>query len=114
MYNPEAKHPGHMLKWRPIGHDLQTTDEVISIGYKPEIPKKVASRKSKLSNRPQKHIICKAIQWQRILDNEELDSLSEIAQNEGLTRARVTKIMNPLRLLPELFIKYLDRIIGDG
>jgi hypothetical protein len=48
------------------------------------------------------------------LDNEELDSLSEIAQNEGLTRARVTKIMNPLRLLPELFIKYLDRIIGDG
>jgi len=93
---------------------LRPTDAIASIGYKPEIPKKVASRKSKLSNRPQKHIICKAIQWQRILDNEELDSLSEIAQNEGLTRSRVTQIMNPLKLLPELFIKCLDRIIGDG
>jgi hypothetical protein len=55
--------------------------------------------------------VCKAIQWQTILDNKELDSLREIAQNEGLTRARVTQIMNPLKLLPELFIKCLDRII---
>jgi hypothetical protein len=43
-----------------------------------------------------------------------LNSLSEIAQNEGLTRARVTEIMNPLKLLHESFIKYLDRIIGDA
>jgi hypothetical protein len=47
------------------------------------------------------HIIHKATAWKKILDNGEVGSLSEIAEKEGLTRARVTQIMNLLKLPPE-------------
>lgn len=40
----------------------------------------------------------------------EIGSLSEIAKNEGLTKARVTQIMNLLKLPPEMreFLLALD------
>jgi hypothetical protein len=88
----------YYLFWLPIGHDLRTTVPVISIGYKPEIPKKTTRRKSNALNRPQKHIIHKAIRWKKMLDDGEVGSLSELAKKEGLTRARVTQIMNLLKL----------------
>lgn len=46
----------------------------------------------------QRHIIHKAVQWKRMLDNGEVESLSEIARHEGLSRPRVTQIMNLLKL----------------
>jgi hypothetical protein len=48
--------------------------------------------------RPQKHIIHKAMLWQKMLDEGSVKSLSEVAQKEGMTRARVTQIMNLLKL----------------
>ena len=51
--------------------------------------------------RPQKHIIHKAMLWQKMLDEGRVKSLSEVAQNEGMTRARVTQIMNLLKLPTE-------------
>jgi hypothetical protein len=51
--------------------------------------------------RPQKHIIHKAMLWQKMLDEGSVKSLSEIAQKEGMTRARVTQIMNLLKLPAE-------------
>jgi hypothetical protein len=38
------------------------------------------------------------IGWQGVLDEGEVKSLSHIAKTEGLTRARVTQIMNLLKL----------------
>ena len=62
------------------------------------------------SHLPKRHIIRKAIQWKEMLDNGEVGSLSELAKNEGLTRARVTQIMNLLKLPAEMrdFLAGLD------
>jgi hypothetical protein len=51
-------------------------------------------------NRP-RHIIHKAVAWEKMVDDREVGSLIEIAEKEGLTRARVTQIMNLLKLPPE-------------
>ncbi|MCK6529725.1 hypothetical protein L6R50_19940 [Myxococcota bacterium] len=40
-----------------------------------------------------------------MLDSSEATSRAEIARREGLTRARVTQIMNLLRLPPEVLAK---------
>jgi hypothetical protein len=56
---------------------------------------------------PSKHIIHKAVHWQEMLDDRTVTSLAQIAKIEGLTRARVTQIMNLLKLparLKELLI----------
>ena len=42
-----------------------------------------------------------AIEWQRQLDSAEVRNKTEIAQREGITRARVTQVMRLLRLAPE-------------
>lgn len=39
----------------------------------------------------------RALEWQRQLDSGEVRSKADIARREGLTRARVTQIMNLLR-----------------
>jgi hypothetical protein len=56
----------------------------------------------KVVNIPQKHIIHKAIEWKRMLDEGIVPSLNEIAKREGLTRARVTQVMNLLKLPDEV------------
>ena len=45
-----------------------------------------------------------------MLDDGEVGSLSELAEKEGLTRARVTQIMNLLKLPDEMreFLAKLD------
>ena len=45
-----------------------------------------------------KHIIHQALLWQEMLDSGEMKSMAEIARENGLTRARVTQIMNLLKL----------------
>jgi septum formation inhibitor-activating ATPase MinD len=55
-------------------------------------------------NEPEKkkHIIHKAIKWKKMLDNKAVLSMSEISRKESLTRARVTQIMNLLKLPAEM------------
>jgi hypothetical protein len=50
-------------------------------------PKKAASQESK-KNIPRKHITHKAIRWQKMLDEVGVASPRELAQNQGLTRAK--------------------------
>ncbi len=47
-------------------------------------------------------LLHKAITWQALLDSGEVRNQAEIAQREGITRARVTQIMGMLRLAPEI------------
>jgi hypothetical protein len=56
-------------------------------------PHQKASTQNK-ANTPEQHIIHKAIKWEKLLKEEKLKSQSEIALEEGLTRARVTQILN--------------------
>lgn len=42
-----------------------------------------------------------AIDWRRQLDAGEVQNKAEIAQREGITRARVTQVMRLLRLARE-------------
>ena len=53
-------------------------------------------------NKPAKHIIHKAIEWQELLNHGSVASLNEIAKMENLSRARVTQIMNLLKLPAEV------------
>jgi len=48
------------------------------------------------------HIIRKAIKWKKMLNDGVVNSMSEIARKEGFTRARVTQIMNLLKLRAEM------------
>ncbi len=70
---------------------------MISIGYEREVKGKAVVKK-KTVNLPQKHIIHKAIQWKKMLDDGKVNSLCEIAKKEGFSRTRVTQIMNLLKL----------------
>ena len=96
---------GHK-SWLPGVHDLWTTSLIDSISYVRPSPEKsplneaLEIEKADVVNRRQ-HIIHKAIGWKKMLDDGEVESLSEIAEKEGLTRARVTQIMNLLKLSPE-------------
>jgi hypothetical protein len=87
-------------------HDLRTSDPVISIVYKHYSAEKSAIKKNKLMILPKKHIIHKAIKWEKMLDDGVVESLSQIAKKEGLTRARVTQIMNLVKL-PTEFKEFL-------
>jgi hypothetical protein len=61
---------------------------------------------NKVVKLPKKHIIHKATKWKKKLNDGSVSSISEIAKKEGLTRARVTQIMNLLKL-PIDFQKFL-------
>jgi hypothetical protein len=92
--------------WLPGVHDLRTTAPIDSVSYAQSsheispLKEALENGKTDAVNKPQ-HIIHKAIGWEKILDDGEVASLSEIAEKEGLTRARVTQIMNLLKLAPE-------------
>ena len=45
-----------------------------------------------------KHAIHKAIRWQKMLDSGNVSTKAEIARIEDLTPARITQVMNLLKL----------------
>jgi hypothetical protein len=65
---------------------------------------------NKVVRLPKKNIIHKATKWKKKLNDGSVSSMSEIAKKEGLTRARVTQIMNLLKLPAEMqeFLLKLD------
>jgi hypothetical protein len=86
------------------------------MSYEEETPQKrtiedgLKDKKVHEVNKPKKHIIHKAIEWKRMLVDGSATSYSETAKKEGLARARVTQIMNLLKLPPEwrAFLAVLD------
>ena len=63
----------------------------IGIGIKPEKPQKIKANP-----------ILQALEFQEILTNKEIKSKNELAKKIGLSRVRVTQIMNLLKLNPEI------------
>ena len=63
----------------------------IGIGIKPEKPQKIKATP-----------ILQALEFQEILTNKEVRSKNELAKKIGLSRVRVTQIMNLLKLNPEI------------
>jgi hypothetical protein len=86
--------------WLPGVHDLRTTIPVIPMSYIGLVARKSVPLE-KVVNKPEKHIIHKAFEWKRMLDEGAVGSLKEIAAKEGLTQARVTQVMNLLKLPAE-------------
>jgi hypothetical protein len=68
-------------------------------------PKKIRPER-KTVKLPKKHITQKAIQWKKMLDDGAVSSISEMARKDGLTRARVTQIMNLLKLPSDMQVFY--------
>jgi hypothetical protein len=87
-----------LLSWLPEVHDLRTTNAIIPIKYNFPVNKKSIKNTQFVNHFLEKHIIHKAVEWQEMLDEGEVSSLAQIAKIEGLTRARVTQIMNLLKL----------------
>ncbi|MHC4725378.1 MAG: hypothetical protein ACYS9V_14240, partial [Planctomycetota bacterium] len=77
--------------WWAVRNDFRTPTPIISITYERKKPVKAFIK-------PKKHAIHKAINWQKMLDSGLVKSRSEIARAEGLTPARVTQVMNLLKL----------------
>jgi hypothetical protein len=94
-----SSYDGHpfRIEWLPERNDLRTTHAIISICYERKVKKK-AFVKEKAINLPKKHVIHKAIKWKKMLEDGKVNSLREIARKEGLSRTRVTQIMNLLKL----------------
>jgi hypothetical protein len=86
-----------LKNWLPGVHDLRTRIPVIPISYI-RLVNRNSALLEKVVNTPQRHIIHKAIKWKRMLDDGVVGSLREIAVKEGLTRARVTQVMNLIKL----------------
>ena len=84
--------------WLPGTNDIRT----IPIDYDRSVINKV-KQPEKI-----KHIIHKAVEWKQMLDDGFVNSMSEIARKEGLTRARVTQIMNLLKLPAEMQVFLLE------
>ena len=63
----------------------------IGIGIKPEKLQKIKANP-----------ILQALEFQKILTNKEVRSKNELAKKIGLSRVRVTQIMNLLKLNPEI------------
>jgi hypothetical protein len=82
------------MVWLPGLNDLRT----IPLDYDRSVYDKVKEPKTK----KKKHIIHKAVKWNKMLGDGVVNSMSEIARTEGLTRARVTQIMNLLKLPAEM------------
>jgi hypothetical protein len=89
--------------WLPGRVDLRNAALINSITYKQQPPEKSdldgSGTESRIPevNKPQ-HIIHKGVEWEKMLGDGRLRSLSDIARKEKLTRARVTQIMNLLKL----------------
>lgn len=90
------------MNWLPKVNDFRRLHPIISIGYKRSEDRKAAPKKKSRVSWPKKHVIYKAIKWEKVLEDGKVKSLSEVARNEGLTRARVTQIMNLLKLSDEV------------
>jgi hypothetical protein len=86
--------------WLPERNDLRT----ITFDYERPVYNKVKEPARA------EHIIHRAMKWKKMLDEGSVSSMSEIARIEGLTRARVTQIMNLLKLPAEIqnFLLKLD------
>jgi hypothetical protein len=69
--------PGFLFFWLPRWNDFRTTHAIISIGYD-RIAKKKSVVKKKAVNLPKKHVIHKAKNWQKMLDERKVCSLNEI------------------------------------
>jgi hypothetical protein len=63
-------------------------------------PKKEKDLQSE--NEPALHPIHSAREFQKLLDEEVVNNRSELAKRYGISRARVTQLMNLLDLAPEI------------
>ena len=84
--------------WLPETNQLRT----IPIEYDSSVNIKVKQPEKT------KHIIHKAVKWKQMLDNRSVESMIEVARIKGLTRARVTQIMNLMKLPTEMQVFLLE------
>ncbi len=76
---------------KKIYYDSFKRRRKIGIGIKPKKPQKIKTNP-----------ILQALEFQEILANKEVKSKNELAKKIGLSRVRVTQIMNLLKLNPQI------------
>jgi len=74
---------------------------VIPISYDSALLNKIKSKK-KIVKKPNTNWYAKALIYKRMLDNRVVASKAELARKEGISRARITQILNLFNLAPEI------------
>jgi hypothetical protein len=92
------------LKWLPRAYQCSTALVVDTFECK-QLVKRRRPRKSGSKSQSKQHVtlsrageaLQKALDWQKLIDQESI-SRAEISRREGLSRARVTQLMDLLKL----------------
>lgn len=96
-------------KWLPEPGDVRTTRK-IKIPYNPLILQK--KKKPKPARRKPHNAFLKAKQYEKLLQRKKVKNKTELAQRQGISRARVTQILNLLKLAPEIR-EYLESLTDE-
>lgn len=83
-----------VVAWWAVRNVFRTPTLMISICYTRKEPEKPPVKV--------KHAIHRAIKWQKMLDSGAAKTKDEIAKIEGISPARVTRVMNLLKLPNEV------------
>jgi hypothetical protein len=67
---------------------------------------------SPASPSPQKSVIEQAFEFQQLLDDRVVNNRAEIAERYGISRARVTQVLNVLRL-SQSALRLLEKVVAD-
>jgi len=86
--------------WLPASGDVRTNIGIV-IPFNPLIFYRKSNSKLPPS-KPAVNVILKAEEYLRLLHNGVVKSRIELAQREGVSRARVSQILNLLKLAPEI------------
>jgi len=91
--------PLNASKWLPGPGDVRTNLK-IPIPYNPLILK--GKSKPPTSKRKPINVFLKAMRYQSLLQRKVVKNKNELAQREGVSRARITQILNLLKLAPKI------------
>ena len=88
-----------MTKWLPEAGDILNTFPQIVIPYNPLLMHTIWPK-----NKPTPAVVLleKAGKYAEMLKKREVKSQAELARRAGVNRARITQIMNLLKLAPEI------------
>jgi hypothetical protein len=90
------------VEWLPGPGDVRTTRK-ICIPYNPLIlQKKKKPNSSTFTKKSKINIFHKAKEYSKLLEQGVVNSKAQLAKKEGITRARITQILNLLKLAPEI------------
>jgi len=83
-------------------------ERTFKLEFEIEYPEKKSKPERKRTRKQYKNPIFIALEWKRLFDEGRYSSQAELAREMGISRARVTQIMNLLKLDKGMIKKLVD------